>query len=172
MTKNVDYDPKTEARIRVYNSNGNATTKVLNDTSCQDLTNKSKKGISRNPFSRDNIHNDLLRRTLKNISVGMPLTNMSEEAINSDEFTDTVSFTEQVITAGKLAVVRGSQFYVYSCEIRGEFMPEAGKDYEVSYDSDHSTCRMYINELEATTSSTSKATAKLGKEVPYQKCIN
>ena len=90
VTKHVDYDPKTEARIRVYNSNGNATTKVLNDTSCQDLKDKTKKGISRNPFSRDNMHNGLPRRTLKNISVGMPLTEMSEEALNRDEFTDSV----------------------------------------------------------------------------------
>lgn len=177
VTKKVDYDPQSEARIRVYNNNGNATTKVLSDTSCQDIEDKKKKGISRNPFSKDNMHNGLPKRTLKNISIGMPLTTSSVQALQRDSFTDTLSFTEQLITAGKPTFIRGSQFDIYSCDIRGEFTPEAGKDYEISYGTievpESKTglgCVLFINELVPITSDDPKVTAKLGKEISYKKC--
>lgn len=112
VQKHVDYDPTQETRIRVYNLNGNTTSKAFNEASCKDIARDSKKGPSRNPFSRDNMHNGLLKRTLKNISIVMPLTEVNAEALNRDSFTDAVYFTEQVVTANKPVVIKGINMIV------------------------------------------------------------
>ncbi|HBO38285.1 MAG TPA: hypothetical protein DD638_06440 [Pasteurellaceae bacterium] len=193
VQKHVDYDPTQEARIRVYNVNGNATSRAFNETSCKDIAEDPKKGPSKNPFSRDNMHNRLPKHTLKNISIGMPLTEVSAEALNRDSFTDAVYFTEQVVTANKPVVIKGSQYDSYTCQIMGEFTPQAGKDYEISYSAKIDLpisvpavlpgtniavgsdvvghCKMRIYELDTLTGAQNdKVKAKIGKEVSYKRC--
>lgn len=180
VKKKVEYDPTTEARVRIYQKNGNATTRVHNDTSCQDIANNPKKGRSRNPFSKDNFHNGLPKFTLKSTSIGIPMTETSTEVLKRDSLTDTLSFIEKKIDGGKPVVIGGSYTAsmgdkVLSCIIDGEFTPEPGKDYEIIYglisnksSSSGIACRMYINEIQAP--SNGQAIAKTDKEILYKKC--
>ncbi|WP_304333907.1 hypothetical protein [Conchiformibius steedae] len=171
IEQDTAYNPKQEARIRVYQINGNSTTKVLSETSCRD-----KQQISRNPLHRDNVHSGLPQRTLQNVSIGMPLTERGAKALLRNSYFQTDSFLEQKVKAGKPVFIRGSQYDNYICQIRAEFVPEAGKDYEVSFLQAGSKemgeyCRMMIHELMPVTNSTNnRVQAKIGKEVRYQKC--
>ncbi|STZ76833.1 hypothetical protein [Bergeriella denitrificans] len=175
VNKKVDYDQRTEARVRVYLPNGNRTTFVLNDTQCGDV--KAKPGkVSKNPFSRQNMHNGLPKRTLKNISVGMPATERSLRTADRSSYFETDVFREQVVTAGKPAVVKGSSLFAgesatVSCNIAGEFTPKAGKDYEIDYRVVGGYCRLFIYELKAADKPQNQAVrAEQGKEVSYRKC--
>lgn len=178
--KKVKYDAKEQARVRIYQSNGNGTTKVVSNTTCEDVKEDRKKVVSRNPFHRDNVHNGLPKRTLKSISIGMPQTKYSAEALNRDSYFDTDSFIEKVIPANVPTIVRGSEYFVTSgathssttsCQIMGEFTPQAGKDYEVQYGSRDGYCRMFIHELKPSSNQTdTKIQAELGKEIDYKKC--
>lgn len=165
------YNPKQDARIRVYQINGNRTTVVLPETSCRDSDNK----ISKNPFRRHNRHGGMPQRTLRNTSIGMPLTERSAKALARDSYFQVDSFTEQQVRAGKPVVVRGSQFDAYSCQIRAEFIPEAGKDYEVSFlkaERRGAYCSLMIHELVPfNDGANNRIKAKTGKEIRYQKCF-
>lgn len=178
--KKTNYDPTQEARIRVYNSNGNATTKVRNETSCQDLNENPRKKRSRNPFSRENMYIGLPKRTLSNITIGMPATERSISALKRDSYTDTDSFREQVITANKPVTIQaGSQFtnegmnssQSMSCKIIGEFIPKAGKDYEVGFGQSNGACRLFIYELEPLKVAREDGIqAERSNEANYQRC--
>ncbi|OOF68263.1 hypothetical protein [Rodentibacter caecimuris] len=175
VNKKVDYDPTTEARIRVYQTNGNKTNRILSDTSCQDQKNIPAKARSKNPFNRENIHNGLAKRTLKNISIGMPMTERAENALKRSSFFDTDSFEEYVIEANKLALARSSYFSDIGhlqtiCNLGAEFLPKAGKDYEFSYIVNGSFCQIIINELISIDKSSSQTKAILGELVPLKKC--
>lgn len=180
VNKKVDYDPETEARIRIYNVNGNSTTRIFNDASCKAIQELPNHGKSKNPFHRDNFHNGLPKRTLKNVSIGMPFTEQSAAALKRNSVWQTLSFNEEVMTAGVPTVVRGSYFFATnsktrsttsSCEIFAEFTPRKGKDYELKYSLENGYCRMYINELETETNSADPTIkAKVGKEITYRKC--
>lgn len=178
--KKVNYNPKEQARIRIYQSNGNATTKVVSDITCADVKQDRRKAVSRNPFSRDNFHNGLPRRTLKSVSVGIPQTQYSARILERSSYFDTDSFVEKVIPANVPTIVRGSEYFVTSgavsttatgCQIIGEFIPQAGKDYEVQYGSRGGYCRIFIHEVEPLlTQDNTKIQARLGKEIEYKKC--
>lgn len=187
VKKKIPYDPTSDARVRIYNENGNKTTRLFNDTSCQDIKDNPAMGPSKNPFSKDNMHNGLPKRTLKNISIGMPFTEKSAKALDRNSYLDTTYFEEKMVTANKKMVVKGSHFFSYettgvnasmvtqSCDIMGEFTPEAGKDYEVSFGLDalagKTYCRIFVYELEPSPAvENSKVTAKIGKEIKYTKC--
>lgn len=176
INKKVDYDPETEARIRIYNINGNSTTRIFNDTSCKVIQELPNHGKSKNPFHRDNTYNGLPKRTLKNVSIGMPFTEQSAVALKRNSFLQTLSFNEEIISAEVPTVVRGGSFFstpsiTSSCEIFGEFIPRKGKDYELKYSLENGYCRMYINELETETNSADPTVkAKVGKEITYRKC--
>ncbi|WP_314867133.1 hypothetical protein [Aggregatibacter kilianii] len=171
VQKKVNYDPKEEARVRVYQSNGNGTTKVVSDLTCKDVQNDRKKAVSQNPFHRDNRHNGLPKRTLKSVSVGIPLTEQSAKALERSSYFETDSFIEQVIPANVPTIIRGSEYFIASCQIIGEFTPQAGKDYEIQYGSNSKYCRMFIHEIEPLSNQKdTKIQAHLGKEVRYKKC--
>ncbi|MGP1572659.1 hypothetical protein [Aggregatibacter segnis] len=178
--KKVNYDPKEQARVRIYQSNGNGTTKVVSNASCKDVEENRKKVISTNPFHRDNFHNGLPKRTLKSISIGMPQTKYSLAALNRDSYFDTDSFIEKIIPANIPTIIRGSEYFATSgtvhssttsCQIIGEFTPQAGKDYEIQYGSNSQYCRMFIHEIEPFPAQiNTKTQAHLEKEVKYKKC--
>lgn len=177
-TKDVGYNPKEDARIRIYQINGNRTTMIFNDTSCKDSSINPYKRPGSNPFSRGRFHSGLPKRSLRNISIGMPHTEKSLKALARKGYFEIDSFEEVAVTAGRPVVGRGSQFDVYGCEIRGEFVPEAGKDYELEFVPASGKgemgmyCRLVVHELRPLVNAADKRVqAQLGKAVPYQKCI-
>ena len=175
VQKKVDYDPKTEARMRIYQANGNGTTNIYNDTTCADAE-EGTKGPSRNPFSKDNMHNGLPKRTLKNISIGMPFTQQAVQALARDSYMDTNSFIEKVVTANKPALIRGTTYLATStltmtCKVQAEFMPKPGVDYELHYGLSDNKCVIYVNELEPTVSvENTEVKAKVGQRALIRQC--
>ncbi|MFZ7158370.1 hypothetical protein ACLSZ7_05050 [Avibacterium gallinarum] len=178
--KKVNYDPTQEARVRVYNSNGNSTTKVRNETSCQDLAQDPRKKRSRNPFSRENMYIGLPKRTLSNVTIGIPATERSVSALKRDSYTDTDSFREQVITANKPVTIQAGFHFTnegmnstqsMSCRIIGEFIPQAGKDYEVGFSHSNEGCRLFIYELASLKVAREDGVqAERANEIKYQRC--
>lgn len=179
VQKKTLYDPTEDARIRIFQKNGNKTIKVINATSCKEIEDNGETIRSRNPFARENSYNGLPRRTLKSISIGMPLTQRSYDAINRDSYLDTDSFTEHRLTANQPVVISGASWFStsgatmetsVSCEVNGEFIPEAGVDYELDYRFLGSNCMIQVYKLEPLDTPEGKVTAKSGKAVPLKKC--
>ena len=171
LVKNsVDYDPKTDARIRIYNSAAQKGTKIFKGKTCQDY--------SDNKVYANRFYNGLPRKTLKNTTIGIPLTATSVERLNRSSYNDVIYFSEEILTANAPVVINGNHFttgygpgYYESCQIVGEFTPEAGKDYELRYGETNNHCRLYIYELIPETSNEdSRIQAKYGKDMPYKKC--
>ncbi|MFD1805417.1 lipoprotein [Pasteurella oralis] len=183
VQKKTAYDPTTDARIRIYQSNGNKTTKILSATSCKQVQEGQKQIRSRNPFKSENTHNGLPRRTLKSVSIGMPQTQYSVDTLKRDSYFDTVSFIEQRIIANEPAIVSGTTWFGTTgyvgnakthsntyCEINAEFMPKAGVDYELHYQFTGKECSVRINTLTPLETPTGKVTAKVGENVPLKRC--
>ena len=179
VEKKVDYDPKTEARVRMYYVNGNPMVKTSN-MDCETWENTSAKKPQRRTT------NGLPRKTLRNISIGMPPTENSLAALQRDSITDTDSFEEIVVNAKQPVVADaalynghqggisiGTRIPQYHCRIAGEFMLEAGKDYEISYQEQaNNSCSLNIAELNPTNQTNSDSTIKAvrGKQVFYKAC--
>lgn len=165
----VDYNPQKNARIRVFLTNGNLNVRPYEDLNCEQWKENPKE------YGGIKFYNGLPRKTLRNFSIGIPLTPKASKALNRSSLTETVSFKEMLVTAGQPMVVRGGLFYHdtakvikgYSCDIVGEFTPEAGVDYEVGYRQNSKYCFLVINKINANDNST---TATLGEKVNYRKC--
>ena len=190
--KKVNYDPTSEARIRVFQLNGNDSVKAYSDVSCEQFETGKKKVRSKNPFAKENMYIGLPKSTLKSATIGIPLSEHSVKALDRKSHFDTDSFTEQVISANKPAIIRSGAFgysefesqpdmrgevkvtsHSFNCYIFAEFTPKAGKDYEAYYHYAGDYCTLQVNELEAATSTENpQIKAKLGKAVTLKQCKN
>ncbi len=177
VEKKVNYDPKTEARIRMYYSNGNPMVKTYSKMDCATWENTKATKAQRK------MTNGLPRKTLKNVSIGMPMTERSAAALKRDDITDTDSFVEMVVDAKEKAIADAavyditsySDYYrypAYNCRIAGEFTPTAGKDYEITFSYGEETCHLNIVELKPTKSPNlvEKVTVEPGNKLSYKAC--
>lgn len=185
VKQKVHYDPATDARLRIYLINGNSTILVNHDTNCASWVEK-KKTEKWNPFSKGKFNNGLPKKTLKNISVGMPMTSNSKLALERNSYFDTTSFKEMILVGGNSVVLEGWNHYAFdagpnmpakvisssSCRIPVEFTPKAGKDYEAYYKEGNGYCTVDIYELKPLTEEQIKANqvTETTKKPDYKKC--
>lgn len=181
VEKKVNYDPKTEARIRMYYSNGNPMVKTYSKMDCATWENTKATKAQRK------MTNGLPRKTLKNVSIGMPMTERSAAALKRDNITDTDSFVEMVVDAKEKAIADAAVYNVPKgygirgissvsitshCRIAGEFTPTAGKDYEITFSYGEETCHLNIVELKPTKSPNlvEQVTVEPGNKLSYKAC--
>ncbi len=181
VKKNVDYDPKIDSRIRIFYVNARNSIIHKMGYTCEKWKEYQD---SRKSLIGSKRYNGLPRRTLKSISIGMPITPRANQDLSRSSFNEVNYFREFIVPAGEPIVFKGwySSSYtgtapiITNCDITEEFIPKAGKDYEVQYASKaigkDGYCYISINEVNKLDQKldNSRIDGESGKEVTYKKC--
>jgi hypothetical protein len=95
----------------------------------------------------------------KNITLGMPETPTVLNLKQRDGILASAFYREYAVNAGEPLTIMASYQanpgrYIYSCKNFGiYFIPENGKDYEVTLDVDSQICRLSVNRIESNATS-------------------
>jgi len=142
VKKNVPFDPGIQAQIRSYGSYGSDLIRIYPKTDCAKW-----EGTKRNAVNRRFV-NGLLRK-VRNISIGIPPTELSRKTEKDTGFVFRDSYREMVVSANQPVVLDGAfssqtRNQHYSCRVAASFIPKAGEAYEVRYLSEEEGCDIEV----------------------------
>lgn len=143
--RNVSYDAQNQARIRIFGQYGRNVVRLIQNSTCQQWWEKQGQRVHTRFIGG-------LPRRIRNLSVGIPATERSNQ-VNAD--TGTVfreSYKEFVVPAGKPLVLDAAfstevAGYLHRCRLAGSLTPQAGKDYEAQYSRNSTGCQINIVEI-------------------------
>ena len=115
VKKNVSFDPGSQAQIRSYGSYGSDLIRIYPETDCAKW-----EGTKRNAVNRRFVNG--LPRKVRNISIGIPPTELSRKTEKDTGFVFRDSYREMVVSADQPVVLDGAfssqtRNYHYSCEL-------------------------------------------------------
>ena len=129
--KKIPFDVNTQAKLRMYGSYNMDLIRNYTDTDCSQWEN-----TKRNSANRRFING--LPRKARNISIGIPPTNLSKNTEKDTGMVIRDTYREITIPAGKPIVLDGASSIISNnrrieCRIATSFTPKAGKYYETRY---------------------------------------
>ena len=142
VKKNVAFDPGSQAQIRSYGSYGSDLIRIYPETDCAKW-----EGTKRNAVNRRFVNG--LPRKVRNISIGIPPTELSRKTEKDTGFVFRDSYREMVVSADQPVVLDGAfssqtRNHHYSCRVAASFTPKAGEAYEVRYLSEEEGCDIEV----------------------------